>query len=313
MSSQSRIIWTLKEFTTVLWHRQRNKYDCNLGISGKRGDGKSTLAFKIFNSFTKYGFRPQKHQVYSQDDVIKLLSTQKFGFCWDDEAINSGYKRDFQQSGQKKLVKIVTNFRDNFNVYASALPFFYSLDKDLRELIFVHLHIIERGVAVILLPLSNQIHASDPWDTKNNIRIEEKENKRLEANPNAQFRYAKLTTFAGYLYFSDMTDKQRKKYEAIKVEKRAKNFELQNQKEEMTFSQNIYKLLTDGKLTKDGLIQVCMASNKKYSSVVRDLNRILKDNGESRTMRDFWKKEEILSLHSKNKSGISNLVPNFET
>src|SRR4030042_2467296 len=130
----------------------------------------STIISKIFNSFKKEGFNQRKHQVYARKDVINLLACQQFGYCWDDEAINSGYKRDFQNKGQKDLIKIITNYRDNHNIYASALPFFYSLDKDLRDLIFLHLHVIERGVAVLFLPLSDQIHTQDQWDTKNNIK-----------------------------------------------------------------------------------------------------------------------------------------------
>lgn len=309
MTSKTKVIWTLKEFTTILRSRQLNKYDCNLGVSGKRGDGKSTFLFKIFNSFKKEGFKQERHQVYSRDDVLKLLANEKFGFCWDDEAINSGYKRDFQQTGQKDLVKVVTNYRDNYNIYGSALPFFYSLDKDLRELIFVHVHIIERGVGVVLLPLTDQIHASDPWDTKANIKIEQRESARIKKNPNLKFRYHKLTTFAGYIYFGDMTVKQRKKYEDIKKAKREKNFRLEDKTPEMSWRERIYDLLLEGKLTKDGLVQACLGQGEKYTNVLAKLNMMLKNNGEVKTVKDYYRKGTMKSLNSKTKGGINDLVP----
>lgn len=308
MASKSSMVWSIKELTQVLRERQLNKFDVNIGVSGKRGDGKSTILFKIFNSFKKLGFNPDKHQVYAQKHVINLLANEKFGFCWDDEAINSGYKRNFMESGQKTLIQVVTNYRDNYNIYASALPFFYSLDKDLRELIFLHIHIIERGIAVLLIPLESQIHSQDPWDTKNNIKVEEREYKRLEKNPNARFRYDRFTTFGGFLFFGDMTEKQRKRYELIKRTKRAKNFGLQKLEEELNFNEKVYKLLLDGKLTKDGLIQLALVEGRKYSSVLAQLNGILKDNGEKKTVSDFLRKDEIKSI--KGPGGkVSDLVP----
>lgn len=312
MLSKSKVIWSIKELTKILRRRQLNKFDVNIGVSGRRGNGKSTLLFKIFNSFKDDGFIQEKHQVYAQEEVIKLLSTQEFGFCWDDEAINSGYKRDFQGAGQKKLVKIVTNFRDSHNIYASALPFFYSLDKDLRELIFCHIHIVERGMAVILLPLTDQIHESDPWDTAANIKIERKEHTRMKKNPDLNFRYHKLTTFAGYLYFGPMTDKQEAKYKAIKKAKRAKNFGIEiEESTQDNFNDRVFKLLLEKKITKEGLQQMCLVEGKKYSSVTSDLNRKLKDSGESKTVKEFLTTSQTKAFNNSLKGGINNLVPNL--
>jgi len=317
MSSSNKIIWSIKELTQILRERQLNKFDCNMGVSGKRGNGKSTLLLKIFKSFKKAGFNQKKHQVYSQRDVTNLLATQKMSYCWDDEAINSGYKRNFQQAGQKTLVQVITNYRDNFNIYGSALPFFYSLDKDLRELLFVHFHIIERGLAVILLPLSDQIHSSDPWDTQNNIKIEQKEYQRMKGNPNLSFRYNKLSTFAGYLYFGPMSKNEEEIYLKIKQEKRNKNFEktgiLQNQEDgEKSFRDKVFDLMMEGKLTKSGLIQTCLIEGEKYSTICSALNTRLKNNGEKKTVTDFLVCDEIQTNKSKDSNSVDNLVPIIE-
>ena len=307
--SSYKVVWSIKEFCDVLRKRQLNKFDCNMGVSGRRGDGKSTFLFKVFNSFKKDGFDMEKHMEYSQKEVTSLLANQHFGFCWDDEAINSGYKRDFQGAGQKTLIKVVTNYRDNYNIYGSALPFFYSLDKDLRELIFVHVHIIERGVAVILLPLDNQIHASDPWDTKANIKIEQRESLRIKKNPELPFRYHKLTTFAGYIYYGPMTPKQERKYKEIKSRKRSKNFGIEDDSKKLDFKERCYKLLIDGKLSNDGLLQACLLEDKKYTSVMSELNRMLKNNGDTKTVRNYFQTMDKSVLNSKTKGAISKLVP----
>jgi hypothetical protein len=297
--SKSKVLFTIRELCEILRSRQLNKYDINIGVSGKRGDGKSTFINKLLLRFD--GFSPWKHQVYAQDDVIKLLREQKFGYCWDDEAINSGYKRDFQKSGQKKLIKIVSAYRSNYNLYISAIPFFYSLDKDLRDLIFMHIHIIERGLAVIFIQVEDQIHTLDPWDTRNNAKLEEKWLKAKQNNPNFRFPYHKLSTFAGYIIFNDLTDKQRKLYEEIREKKRAIAFntEMENKEKKIKdFYENTLKLLIDKKLTKNGLVQACLINNKVYSSVCQELNRRLKDIGETQTVTDYFLQESIKEKHA---------------
>ena len=312
MPSKANTIWTLKELTECLRKRQLNKFDVNIGVSGKRGDGKSVLLFKIFNSFKNLGFNPKIHQEYSRDKIIKLLATQKFGYCWDDEAINSGYKRDFQNKGQKELIKIVTNYRDNFNIHGSALPFFYSLDVDLRELMFLHIHVIQRGVAVILMPIDGSVHSKDPWDTYNNQKIETQENKRLEKNSDAKFRYHRFTTFAGYLYFGDMTKRQKKVYEKIKHEKRALVFNINDDKPQvLDFNEKIYRALIEGRLSQDTLKEMCDMEGKKYSAVSGTINTRLRDERNDKRIKDFFALKKNKAINSKTQDGISNLVPDF--
>ena len=98
--TKAHVIWTIGELVKVIRKRQLKEFDANIAVTGKRGDGKSTFLNKIFLRFKEQGFDQWKHQVYSRNDVIKLLKTQMFKFCWDDEGINTSYKRDFQNSDQ---------------------------------------------------------------------------------------------------------------------------------------------------------------------------------------------------------------------
>lgn len=312
MGGKSSIKWSVKELSELLRQRQLNKFDANIGVSGSRGDGKSTFLFKIFNSFKKSGFRAKKHQVYSQNDVIELLANQQFGYCWDDEAINSGYKRDFAKQGQNTLIKTITNYRDNFNIYGSALPFFYNLDKALRELIFMHVHIIERGLGVILLPLEGQIHTQDPWDTMTNKKIELKENARLLKNPKLKFRYHRFTTFAGFVYFGKMTTKQEKKYLEIKREKRRREFKQVEKNKPKSHIEKLYDYLIAGKLTKEVLMHSCFIEGHKYSSMVANLNKMLKDKGVvDKTLKDYLVPQTSDKKNNKSQDEINDLVPDF--
>ena len=290
VTTKSSVIWTMAELVKVLKQRQDNEYDVNIAVSGKRGDGKSTLILKLFKRFK--GFKQKKHQVYSREDIINLLKKQQFSFCWDDEAINSGYKREFQTKGQHELIKIITTYRDNFNIFASAIPFFYSLDKDLRELVFLHIHIIKRGLAIISMPLQDNIHQTDPWDTKNNSKKEEGWQLKKIKDPEFRFPYHRLSTFIGYLKFSDATEKQKALYKQIKIEKRGfafDNNEATKEHYELDLVEKLYKKIMDGKIGLEGLKQTCILENQKYTNVSHRLNKMLQNNNMSNSLRFYLK------------------------
>lgn len=305
-----KIVWSIKEVVEILKARQGNEFDGNIAVSGDRGNGKSTVINKILLRFDN--FNPWTHQVYSRKEVVNLLKTQFLGICWDDEAINSGYKRNFQNKGQHELIKLLTAYRDNFNVFASAIPNFFSLDRDLRDLYFLHLHVIERGIAVVHMPIQGKIYSQDRWDAKYNAKIEERFGKKIKEKPDYTPPYHKLTTFRGYLYFSDLTTKQKELYKLVKRTKREQAFstpeELEEDKEK-SFNERIYELLLDYKLSRDGLIQICLANGKKYSNTVSSLNIMLKDNGDTRTVGQLLTTKPQQFVNSKLKAQINELLP----
>ena len=306
------VIWTTKDIVEIMKDRQTNEFDSNVAVSGERGNGKSTVINKIFYRFKK--FDPWKHQVYNREDVINLLKFQMYSLCWDDEAINSGYKRDFQNKGQQELIKIITAYRDNFNAFASAIPNFFSLDKDLRDLYFIHLHVIERGIAVFHMPLQGRLYSQDKWDSKYNAKIEDSWSKRMQKDPDFKPPYHKLTTFRGYLFFNDVTDKQKELYKEIKRTKRSESFltngEL-NQSKEVSILEKLYTLMIERKLTSEGIRQTCLLEGKKYSSINASLNRMLKDNGINKTVKDFLQQQDNKLFHNKIEGEISKLIPSF--
>lgn len=286
------VVWSIKDIVEVLKQRQTNEFDGNIIVSGERGNGKSTAICKIFYRFSS--FNPKKHQVYSREQVVKLLRNQRYGLCWDDEAVNSGYKRDFQNKAQKELIKLVTMYRDNFNIYASAIPNFYSLDKDLRDLVFLHIHVIERGLAVIHMPLQGRLYSQDKWDMKNNARIEMSWTNKIKNNPNFRPPFHNLSTFRGYLYFNQLTEKQEELYKEIKREKRHSLYGDPDDEGEFVdyakdFYDNLIDLLLERKLSEEGLLQVCLTSGKRLSTVKGYLSTRLKDKGIKETLSELLK------------------------
>lgn len=306
------IIWSIKEIVEILKTRIDNEFDGNIIVSGDRGNGKSCLICKIFYRFKC--FRPWKHQVYDRESVIKLLKSQEFGLCWDDEAINSGYKRNFQSKGQQELIKNLTAYRDNYNIYASAIPNFFSLDKDLRDLCFLHLHVIERGVVVVHMPLQGRLYSSDKWDVKYNSKVEDSWAKRSQRDPNFKPPFHRLTTFRGYLFFEDITPKQKALYKEIKKTKREQAFKTEQEKRgevELSFLDKLYKQLIDGKLTLDFIKQACLMEGKKYSSINATLNIMLTDSGTGKTMKDYLQKGNNKHFHSKIQDEINQIIPDI--
>ncbi len=301
--------FTIRDIADIIKGRQDNKFDARIAAVGDTGDGKSTLLSKILYKVGK--FNPKKHQVYNQKDVIRLLTSQIRGKCFDDEGINTGYKRDWQNKDQQKKIKILTNYRDNLNVYACALPNFFSLDKDIRDLFCMVLHVVERGMAVVHLPLQGNMYSQDKWDAKNNGKTEDRWNERRRKNPNFRVPYHRLSTFAGYLFFTDMTDRQKELYERIKREKRAEEYEKEEGKgTEESFNDKVYKLLIEGKLSREGLVEICVFSDKKYNSVLSKLSGMLTDNGIKKTASKLFAGPER-DNSSSSTAAIKSLVPDF--
>ena len=304
------ITWSIKEIVEILVGRQGNEFDGNIAVSGDRGNGKSTVINKLFYRFKV--FSPWKHQVYDRESVISLLKYQQYGLCWDDEAINSGYKRNFQDRGQQELIKILTAYRDNYNIFASAIPNFFSLDKDLRDLYFIHLHVIERGIVVVHMPLQGRLYSQDRWDSKYNAKIEDSWSKKMHNDPNFKPPYHRLSTFRGYLFFGDVTDKQKKLYKQIKKEKRQESFltaNEQNKNKEISFIDKLYNLLMTGKLTREGMAQACLIEGKKDSSISCSLSRMLRDNGETKKLSELLRQTDNKDFHNNVQEEINSILP----
>ena len=289
------LVFSIKDLVEIIQGRIDNKYDANVLVSGARGDGKSTLIVKILSRFKQY--RPWKHQVYTRKDVMRLLEGQKRGIIFDDEAINSGYKRDFYDSGQKKLIKMINMYRDNFNIYCSAVPKFYSLDKDLRDLIKIHIHVIRRGIAVIHIARTGNLYSDDVWDIKYNKKIEESWSKKMKKNPNFNPSYHRLTTFIGYLTFGDLSPKQREIYEQIKVIKRKKVYEEELKEQDLDNKADTTKFITECILSGvikdiDEFKHAVLQRKGKITSVRICVNRRLKDLGHDTTITKMFKENK---------------------
>lgn len=265
--------WHISDIVEIIRKMRDNKYDCIVMIDGKRGIGKSTLGGKI--SY-RLGFNPHKNIVYSREDVIKAYAKYKNSVIFADEFINVGYNRDFWDSDQKTLIKLMNMYRDSKNLFIGCVPIFAQLDKHFQSLVKIRLTVIDRGLAIVQRQLSS-IYTSDPWDIKNNIKIE---SKWLSKGKKPQ--YQKLTTFVGFLYFEDLTENQRKEIDEIKEEKRNRLVRFDEGKiEEDDWLDRLLNKLFNQELTSQMLVAYCELTGRDYSNVRARLNENLRKDPRS--------------------------------
>ncbi len=285
------VAWTLSELAELFNQRRKNQYDCNVLVTGLTGKGKSTVILKLLNRFE--GFKPFKHQVYSREDTIMLLRNQKFSFCWNDELIEVGYKREHWNKLQIELIKTLTQYRCNWNIFAGALPVFFTLDKELQKLFAINIDVTKRGEAVVHMRLAGRRYSDDFWDVKHNAKLEEKWSKIRQINPKFTIPYHKYSTFVGYLYWNDITEKQRKRYEEIRDIKKRKMEEdkMSDEEKSKPFYEKLFDMLIKKELNRGTFEKICIIGNKKIANARATLNKELKNKGIKERVNDLLKIE----------------------
>ncbi len=254
----------------------------------------SSLNLKFSSRFKV--FKPWKHIIYSRGDLMRIMEGEVEHVIMDDEAIRTGYKRNFYEQDQKKLITMFNMYRDNFNIYSGCIPNFYDLDKDLRMLCTLHIQVIRRGTAIIHIP-TNKLYSNDPWDIKLNSKLEDIWTDKIKRDPDYSPPYHKLTTFAGYLYFGKLPPNQERMYKEIKRAKRKAIYnsemggsESLDPKEKLI--DNVMNLLKAKQLTSSKLKVIALASDMKYTAIMDSLRYRLKNEMGSKTPSDFLQAEE---------------------
>lgn len=281
------LIWSRKKICELIDSTVENEFDFNIIITGKRGLGKSTLAWLLAQGCKFARFRPRWDLVYSRKDVIRALSKRKKSIIIGDEIIQTAFNRDFYTQTNKMLVKTLTMYRDSNNLFISCIPNFASLDNQFRSLIRMRIDVVKRGIATIHTPNKTQ-YTKDIWDSSLNERIEREWLRSGVQKP----KYAKLTTFRGILRFPPLSKRQQELYNSLKAEKRNQIYEeeeSEKEKEELKPVEKLMGMLLDGKIkNKEHFDDVCEILDLTPTTTQTQLRKLMRDNFIKQKIPDLY-------------------------
>lgn len=299
--------WSMKDLATCIRERQKNEYDANIMVDGPRGNGKSTFIFKLFNAIG--GFKPQQDIVFSRDDVMEGLKDKRFGLIMADEMINSAHNREFFSGDQKELIRMLNMYRDNHNVLAGAVPFFYDIDPQVRKFIKMRVTVVSRGVAIVQFA-RNSMYSNDPWETDVNKKIEMRWVNAMRRGKNTKPNFKLLTTFAGYVYYGALTPKQEELYKTIKRQKRQEMMEAKDpeeQEKENTAYEKLYNWMINGNVNEEMINSFALFKGIKPESVKMNLSLMHKERTGSPTISNYIKKV-ALRVSSNSNQKIKSVI-----
>ncbi len=288
MVKSNVLVIGVKYLKKLVEKKIKNKYDCNIIVTGKTGVGKSTFIYQFLKRFR--GFKIEDKLTYSRDETIHLIRDFKESYVWNDELISSAFKRTWFEGGQNLLIKVLTKYRDHRNIVIGAIPIFFTMDKELIKLFRVHIQILKRGLAILHVALEGRQYSDDLWDVKHNKILEERWSKKKEKNPNFKIPYHKYSTFRAYIRFAPLKPKDEEYYEELKSKKRAEaEAPSDKESEKENFYEKILNMVKDGKLDGNELLKICQFNDKSFSSVKTRLGQMLRDEGDGKTLRNFLK------------------------
>jgi hypothetical protein len=311
--------WNLKKLVLMIVRILENKFDCVIAIEGNRGLGKSTLAYEIargigyrFKQKNKgsgkpqdFKFVPHKCLLYTRKEVIKFFHSRR-GTGIADEMINVTFNRDFYDTDQKDLIKMMNMNRDHCNLFISCVPQFQNLDNQVKNLVKIRITVVRRGIAVIQTP-NRSIYSKDKWDTAINEKIERKWLEKGIQNPH----YAKLTTFRGILRFPPLRARDEKIYQEVKDEKRniiaREQMGITGEDEDKDPVQIAIERLKEGKIRNSAVLEgMAFAHNINPDNFKARISTALKKEGlDNRLTSYYWERK-------KSKGDVTPLVEEQE-
>ena len=150
--------------------------DIFIGITGRKGCGKSSLSLQIARQYVKKYFNEptiklDKYMAYNNNDVIEKIHTlPKYSPLIGDEAVRFAWSRDWNKSENKELARLSAQIRTKKLIFFMNIPKLAWIDSVYREgmldiWIWVHATFSEVGKqshALIFEPDDNQ-GEGDSW------------------------------------------------------------------------------------------------------------------------------------------------------
>jgi predicted XRE-type DNA-binding protein len=213
--------------------RLKKKYDATIAITGWKGKGKSTFAYKLGRKIDNL-FEIRRNYVFKAEyDVIKnrVFTLEKESGIIIDEAIDVLYKMDWADDLQNALIKLLTKTRHKHQALFLCIPQFTELRRSFRNyLIDYWVHLPFRGLAIVF-GKSPSPFDEDPWHIKeNNKAFWEAAKKtsylRIASDMNMQVDlFEKTPGFITFLTFDEMPEGDQEEFDKLSEEAKEKTTE----------------------------------------------------------------------------------------
>jgi len=301
--------WSMKKMIWMITKTLQNKMDCFIVIEGNRGLGKSTLALHLARGVARemkkqgspdYKFNWRNSLIYSKKETKHFWNKWKSSGI-ADEMINVTFNRDFYDTHQKDIIKMINMNRDHCNLFIACVPSFQTLDAQIKNLCKMRFTVVRRGLSIIHQKL-NSIYLKDKWDQQTNEKIERSWMIKGIKKP----QYSRLTTYRGYMNFPKLTDAQEEKYQEIKDLKRnliaRDEMGIQEEDEKKNDPVNIMiALLKEGKVKNGTFVDGFALANgfKPTSFKGKITGRLRENNEDSQLMNYYWDRKVVKERKAK--------------
>lgn len=176
---------TIQIISKMAVKRATSNKDLCIGLSGKEGEGKTTLAIELSVAICREAnleFSLDENMIYSneiQELKNKLTELPKVSPIVPDEAIKFLYKLNWASAGQRYINTLYSLARKENKITILPIPRFTDINEFFRNhRIRIWIHIVKEGHAVMFNQDWSPFSYKDPWMIQENEKIIEKIRKQ---------------------------------------------------------------------------------------------------------------------------------------
>ncbi|KKK64315.1 hypothetical protein LCGC14_2985450, partial [marine sediment metagenome] len=204
---------TLNQFVDLLRVIQtKDDNDIFLGITGRKGSGKSSFAIQVARRYAERYFGEKtfdinKYIAYNNEEVIEKIHTlPMYSPLIGDEAVRFAWSREWNKADNKELAKLSTQIRTKRLIFFMNIPKLAWIDSVYREgmldfWVWIHSTFTDQGkeaYALIFEPDDNQ-GEGDSWHMKHLRKFSKKKTGRIGRFTDIQRLYKMIKNHPCYV------------------------------------------------------------------------------------------------------------------